>query len=67
MERITNGRFTIPSDMENEVSETEFTFILYFRYNPEINDEEYLQSLIEENNQSTSLVLYDENKLYHYI
>lgn len=62
MERITNGRFTIPSDMENEVSETEFTLILYFRYNPEINDEEYLQSLIEENNQSTSLVLYDENK-----
>lgn len=62
MERITNGRFTIPSDLKSEVSETEFTFILYFRYNPKINDEEYLQGLMKENNQSTSLVLYDKNK-----
>ena len=37
MTKIIDGKFTIPNDLENEMNETEFTFILYFNYDPVIN------------------------------
>ena len=55
IEKIINGSFTIPEDLDTEVSETEFTFILYFSYDPKINDIEYQMNLTE---QSTALELY---------
>ena len=35
--KIENGLFQIPYDLSEEVSETPFTFILYFNYDPSIN------------------------------
>ena len=55
IEKIINGDFTIPEDLDTEVSETEFTFILYFSYESKINDIEYQMNLTE---PSTALELY---------
>ena len=57
MEKIINGSFTIPKNLDAEVNKTEFTFILYFFYDPIINDIEYQKNLNEQND-STSIVLY---------
>ena len=58
--KISNGVFTIPNDLDNEANETEFTFILYFNYDPEINKQEYRRNLNNQN-YNTSLVLYDSS------
>ena len=59
--KVNNGSFLIPNDLDGEVNETEFTFILYINYDPEINQQEIKRNLNKENNV-TSLVLYDNNK-----
>ena len=38
MTKIPDGMFYIPDDFNGEISETPFTFILYFNYDPSIND-----------------------------
>ena len=60
MTKIIGGQFTIPNDLETEVNETEFTFILYFNYDPAIN--EYNSSIdlngsIYDYNNTSSLAL----------
>ena len=59
--KVNNGSFLIPNDLDGEVNETEFTFILYINYDPEINQQEIKRNLNKENN-GTSLALYDNNK-----
>lgn len=58
--KVNNGNFLIPNDLDGDVNEIEFTFILYFYYDPEINEQDTKRNLNKEDN-ITSLVLYDNN------
>ena len=41
MIKIENGLLFIPRDFSQDVSETPFSFILYFNYDPSINETNY--------------------------
>ena len=61
--KVNYGRFTIPNDLNTDINNTEFTLILYFNYDPSIN--EYTSTSVEnlkKTKYNTSLVLYNKNK-----
>ena len=53
--KIEKGLFQIPNDLSEEVAETPFTFILYFNYDPAINEYNYARNLNEKFDKSLDL------------
>ena len=61
--KIEDGIFQVPNDISGKVSETKFTCILYFNYDPSIY--ENITEELEEEEEDTSLAVYEgqnENK-----
>ena len=62
--KVDNGKFTIPKELKTKVNETEFKLILYFPYDPKIikkYENEYLKKRNILSNE-TALALYQNNK-----
>ena len=62
MIKIDKGIFSVPNDFNEDINETPFTFILYFNYEPSINDFETLRELENMNNEK-SLDLYNKETI----
>ena len=58
--KIEDGIFLVPTDFEGKVSETKFTFIMYFNYDPSIY--ENITEDLDEEEEDTSLALYEPNE-----
>lgn len=54
MIKIDQGIFEVPNDFNGDINETPFTFILYFNYDPLINEYKTLREL-EDNEKSLEL------------
>ena len=63
MKKIPDGIFEIPDDFSGEVEETPFTFILYFNYDPSINEYDSRRNLEKENDDNDKAIeLYNNKK-----
>ena len=63
MKKIPDGIFEIPDDFSGEVEETPFTFILYFNYDPSINEYNSRRNLENDNNDNDKAIeLYNNKK-----
>ena len=58
MVKVHDGNLYIPENFHGEISETKFTFIIYFNYDPSL----YENSNIESENEDTSLAVYESPK-----
>ena len=61
MTKIQDGLLYIPTDSSFEVTETPFTFILYFNYDTSINDINSVRNLDNEENKAIDLYNKDGN------
>ena len=62
MIKINEGIFSVPDDFEGDISETPFTFILYFNYDPSINEYDTQRELESINNEK-ALNLYNKEAI----